>query len=186
MGLGHDGGRRVEHDPRPRPQRRHRGGGGRVDDDDVDFLAGGSDLDWFFFDPDDDRGGLQLNSLADCLPTFLLLEAFAEEQADDDGDGVFNSEDNCTVVANSGQLDSDADGYGNACDADFNNDGVVGIPDFALLSAQFGSTTGGSADFTGDGIVGAPDFIVLSSEFGNFLGPSGLPPASRDLVECPL
>ena len=136
-----------------------------------------------FLDTDDDSGGLQLNSLADCLPTFLLLEAFAEEQADDDGDGVFNSEDNCTVVANSGQLDSDADGYGNACDADFNNDGVVGIPDFALLSAQFGSTTGGSADFNGDTIVGIPDFAALSGMFGSPPGPSGLSCAGT--VPCP-
>ncbi|MCH8132724.1 MAG: hypothetical protein IIA30_09260, partial [Myxococcales bacterium] len=74
-------------------------------------------------------------------------------------------------------------GYGNACDADFNNDGVVGIPDFALLSAQFGSTTGGSADFNGDTIVGIPDFAALSGMFGSPPGPSGLSCAGT--VPCP-
>ena len=136
-----------------------------------------------YLDTDDDTGGLQLNSLADCLPTFLLLEAVAAEEADDDGDGFFNSEDNCTAVANPDQFDSDADGYGNACDADFNNDGVVGIPDFALLSAQFGSTTGGSADFDGDTIVGVPDFGALSGMLGSPPGPSGLSCAGT--VPCP-
>jgi hypothetical protein len=34
----------------------------------------------------------------------------------DDGDQVGNACDNCTVEANASQLDSDGDGYGNACD----------------------------------------------------------------------
>src|SRR5688500_1997304 len=38
---------------------------------------------------------------------------------DSDGDSVVDAFDNCTAVANANQLDSDGDGYGNACDADF-------------------------------------------------------------------
>jgi hypothetical protein len=34
---------------------------------------------------------------------------------DDDGDGVPNLEDNCPLVANPGQGDSDGDGAGDAC-----------------------------------------------------------------------
>ncbi|MCH7708333.1 MAG: thrombospondin type 3 repeat-containing protein [Myxococcales bacterium] len=141
-----------------------------------------------FLDTDDDTGGLQLNSLADCLPTFLLLEAFAEEEADDDGDGLVNSEDNCTAVANPDQFDSDADGYGNACDADFDNDGVVGASDFIILSGAFGSQAGDAnwnpdVDSNHDGAIGALEFITLSGQFGSAPGPSGLSCAGT--VPCP-
>ncbi|MEO8224209.1 MAG: thrombospondin type 3 repeat-containing protein, partial [Gammaproteobacteria bacterium] len=40
---------------------------------------------------------------------------------DTDGDGVADVLDNCTLVANPTQCDSDGDGYGNACDGDLNN-----------------------------------------------------------------
>ena len=110
---------------------------------------------------------------------------------DTDGDNVEDAFDNCTNQGNPGQEDIDHDGCGDVCDngpiaADATGDGIVGGPDFLLLSQQFGSLTGGSADFTGDGIVGGPDFLILSQQFGNILGPSGITNAMRDLVECPL
>ena len=40
---------------------------------------------------------------------------------DSDGDGIADSADNCSSVANSDQLDSDGDGVGNACDNCINN-----------------------------------------------------------------
>ena len=33
--------------------------------------------------------------------------------------------DNCTLLSNASQIDVDAEGYGNACDPDFNNSGLV-------------------------------------------------------------
>jgi len=43
---------------------------------------------------------------------------------DGDMDGVPDAEDNCPLVANPDQLDSDSDGQGNDCDADDDNDGL--------------------------------------------------------------
>ena len=47
-----------------------------------------------------------------------------------DGDGIGDACDNCTLVSNADQRDTDADGYGNMCDADFNGDGVVNVTDY--------------------------------------------------------
>jgi uncharacterized protein (TIGR03790 family) len=44
---------------------------------------------------------------------------------DIDGDGVTNANDNCLDLPNANQRDTDGDGYGNLCDADLNNDGIV-------------------------------------------------------------
>jgi Zn-dependent metalloprotease len=38
--------------------------------------------------------------------------------ADDDGDGVLDGDDNCPLVGNASQLDADGDGVGSACDGD--------------------------------------------------------------------
>lgn len=39
--------------------------------------------------------------------------------ADDDGDGHYDSQDNCPAIANVSQSDADGDGVGNICDEDF-------------------------------------------------------------------
>lgn len=51
--------------------------------------------------------------LHQCLPPGLASES------DLDGDGVSNEEDNCVNVYNPAQYDSDADGIGENCDADY-------------------------------------------------------------------
>ena len=63
------------------------------------------------------------------------LRAFVENVQDDDGDGVLGQFDNCPTVANADQLNSDGDGFGNACDADDDNDGVIDINDAYALDA---------------------------------------------------
>ena len=96
-------------------------------------------------------------------------------QPDDDFDGVLNGVDNCILIANPGQLDSDGDGYGNACDADLNNDNLVTTLDLRLLRALFGGTDAG-ADLNGDGIVSDADADILISRLGQPPGPSGITP----------
>ncbi len=43
---------------------------------------------------------------------------------DTDGDGAGDASDNCPAIANSDQLDTDADNQGNVCDSDDDNDGL--------------------------------------------------------------
>lgn len=90
---------------------------------------------------------------------------------DTDGDGVPNARDNCLAVANANQVDTDADGFGNACDGDLNNDGMVNALDVALFKAAFG-TRGGAADINADGVVNALDLALFKQLFGAPPGPS--------------
>ncbi len=63
---------------------------------------------------------------------------------DSDADGALDVIDNCLLLANPTQLDADADGYGNACDADLNNSGTVTTADFAILRARLNTAPGPS------------------------------------------
>ena len=106
---------------------------------------------------------------------------------DADGDTIDDGRDNCLLVPNPSQTDVDVDGYGNQCDADYTNAGVVGIPAFNVLSAAWGSLIGAAnynpnVDHDESGSIGIPDFIVFSIQFGGVPGPSGLPCAGT--VPC--
>ncbi len=92
---------------------------------------------------------------------------------DSDSDGVVDAVDNCVLSANPDQTDSNADGYGNACDADLNDDCIVNATDLGLLRTVF-FTADADADFTGDGIVNASDLGVMRATFFTPPGPSGL------------
>jgi hypothetical protein len=116
--------------------------------------------------------------------TFAVVKLFG----DADGDAVTNDLDNCLAGENSEQIDSDHDGYGNACDADYNDDGMVGTPDWAAFARAFGATEGSpdydpKLDANGDGVIGTAELALLGSSFGQPLGPSGL--ACAGIAPCP-
>jgi uncharacterized repeat protein (TIGR03803 family) len=90
---------------------------------------------------------------------------------DIDGDGVLDIDDNCTWVSNSNQRDTDGDGYGNLCDADLNNSGMVTLKDLALLFNRLGSSDP-DADLNGDGLVTKGDVNRARVMLRNPPGPS--------------
>jgi hypothetical protein len=118
-----------------------------------------------------------------------LRSAFDDvaDALDADGDGVSDGSDNCLAAHNSAQLDSDADGFGNACDADYTNDGRVGGRDVVRLFAGFGALRGEpryaeALDEDGDGVIGAREYLLFSAAYGKAPGPSGL--ACAGSVPC--
>jgi hypothetical protein len=105
-----------------------------------------------------------------------VFRLYAEPPAmqDSDGDGVADSADNCTLVANEDQRDSNADGFGNACDPDLDNDCTVNFPDLGLLKQVFFGADA-DADFNGDGVVNFADLAILKARFFLMAGPTGAP-----------
>jgi len=108
---------------------------------------------------------------------------------DSDGDEVPDAIDNCSTAINSSsgnaQFDADRDGYGNFCDADFDQSNLVDSADQSILVSCFGhpvGTPGGppadpdcsKSDLNGDGVVGGPDYSRLFQLFNQSPGPSGL------------
>jgi len=81
--------------------------------------------------------------------------------------------DNCSVVENVDQRDSNGDGIGNICDADLDNviPPIVILSDYSLFRSVFG-TTDPDADFNGDGIVNLSDYSIFRRSFGKAPGPS--------------
>lgn len=134
------------------------------------------------------------------LPTRVLLiglalsgPALGGPEQDTDDDGVWDVLDNCVLVANAppADCDTDRDGFGNACDGDFDNSGSNTasadfsnhfVPDFTGGGADSGVGT----DMDCSGTVNANDFSVFFvPQFTGTgtPGPSGLSCAGS--VPCP-
>ena len=56
-----------------------------------------------------------------------ILDGSNPLNPDTDFDGVIDPDDNCPVNANTDQADNDIDGYGDVCDADDDNDGILDV-----------------------------------------------------------
>ena len=129
---------------------------------------------------------LRLTLLVSLFAVGFALSANAGSVVDTDLDLVPDAFDNCSADPNgpgqaSNQIDTDVDGYGNFCDADFNNDNGVDGGDFGLFVANFNSTSP-LHDLTGDGLVDGADFGRFVALFNQVPGPSGL--ACAGTVPC--
>jgi hypothetical protein len=131
----------------------------------------------------------------------LASPAGAGLPTDMDSDGTLDLVDICKLeplAPNPIGCDTDGDGYGNACDGDLNNDGLVNGQDFNtpgpdndfLDCFKQGADPGNiGCDINCDGLTAGADFNNPSGpdflEFfkNNTLGPSGLPCAGT--VPCP-
>ena len=127
-----------------------------------------------------------LRPLARVLPLLLLaillpLRGLAAEP-DADGDGVPDVSDNCTALPNASQTDADQDGFGNRCDPDYNQDGVVNFADLARMKLAFFQNDA-VVDLSGDGLVNFTDLAFLKAKFFQGPGPSGLACAGLE-VPC--
>jgi len=92
---------------------------------------------------------------------------------DFDGDGIYDDADNCIEQANTSQVDTDKDGYGNLCDGDLDNNGLVNSLDLSLFKSRF-RTTDPDADLNSDGIVNSLDLSILKSLFSKAPGPAAI------------
>ena len=117
------------------------------------------------------------------LAVALLLAAasLAGPATDTDGDTVFDVLDNCLDIPNAapGDCDTDNDGYGNSCDADFDQNFAVNAVDFNthfVPSFKNGLPTFTGTDMDCNGSVASVDFskyFVPQFKLGK-PGPSGL------------
>ncbi|NJB37891.1 thrombospondin type 3 repeat-containing protein [Croceivirga sp. JEA036] len=58
----------------------------------------------------------------------FIVTGFQDDD-DDDNDRVLDINDNCPLIANANQLDTDNDGFGDVCDDDDDNDGILDVND---------------------------------------------------------
>ena len=121
-------------------------------------------------------------SVLTILMAFLLAAGIpfgvmAGPAPDTDNDTVPDAVDNCLTTANAPQCDTDADGYGNLCDADVNADGVIDVADYPAIDNNIGDTAPfvvPGADINCDGTVDIADYPGIDNNIGGAPGPSGL------------
>ncbi|MEM7082069.1 MAG: thrombospondin type 3 repeat-containing protein [Pseudomonadota bacterium] len=98
---------------------------------------------------------------------------------DTDGDGVTDQFDNCTLIPNPSQFDADEDGFGNRCDADFDNNCAVNFLDVIRYKAAFNSFQGDPnydpvVDISENGAINFLDYIMITGTFLLEPGPSNV------------
>lgn len=123
--------------------------------------ADGWQYDGFGWSVQASNGLYLIGAPYDDTPLSNKGSAYVIDPDDYDGDNLSNSNDNCLIVANTGQTDTDSDTLGDACDADDDDDGVPDDSDAFPLDPNETTDTdgdgiGNNADTDDDGDV-VPD-----------------------------
>jgi len=127
---------------------------------------------------------LHLVLLTGLIAMGFAMTATAGSVTDTDGDGVPDSFDNCSTIPNgpvssgpndlTNQGDTDQDGFGNACDGDFDQDNLTQTSDAQIFLGDFPGAAD-LTDMTGDGLAQTNDFQIFLGFFPTDPpGPSGL------------
>ncbi|WP_346881576.1 thrombospondin type 3 repeat-containing protein [uncultured Algibacter sp.] len=91
----------------------------------------------------------------------LVVDGRLLDDNDDDDDTIIDTMDNCPLVANVNQVDTDGDNIGDACDDDDDNDGILDTVDNCPLTAN-----ADQQDTDGDGIGDVCEIIDDNDDDG--------------------
>ena len=134
---------------------------------------------------------LETALLAGLMTLGLAFSANAGGVLDTDSDLVPDPFDVCTTTADGpndscNQVDTNTDGYGNACDPDYDNNGATTTTDFTVYFDAFtGVAPNPDTDHDCNGATTTTDFTVFLQRFQNGNegpGPSGL--ACAGTIPC--
>lgn len=118
-------------------------------------------------------------------PLMTVAHPLERPRGDRDRDGIADETDNCIEVPNPDQRDTNADGFGNLCDADVNGDGLVttswgivyplskrGDIEWIAMASQNGPYDP-NFDLDGDGEIDSDDLSIAHMSLFMAPGPSG-------------
>ena len=105
-------------------------------------------------------------------------------EPDVDGDTIVDEHDNCVNLANTNQLDEDQDGYGQICDADYNQDGKVDLTDFSTFQANYSPNYLAVCDHNCDTKVDLSDYSAFQQIYPPY-GPPNPGPSGQTCASVP-
>ncbi|MBT8136191.1 MAG: thrombospondin type 3 repeat-containing protein [Gammaproteobacteria bacterium] len=111
-----------------------------------------------------DRGhrGTYLDSLGQT--GFYSYAIFSTTAADYDLDGYPDEADNCPEHSNPDQANTDDDAFGNRCDPDFDQSGIVDVADLTIMRQYFLTATP-NMDLDGNNFVDNADLAIMREFF---------------------